>query len=146
MRESPTVYPSVGVETAPPAARTDATTVHLQGQRAGKLLEAVKWLFSFPAMLGTCLFARVFYEARQFFVDPDVWWHIRIGQDILKTHHWPTTAPYSMTAPNLVWISYEWLGDVIVGSVYQRGGTAAMFALLWCLPASLSMPVAPSAR
>jgi hypothetical protein len=99
-------------------------------QTSAKWLEAAKWIFSFPAMLGTFLFGRVFYQARQFFVDPDVWWHVRIGQDIYKTHHWPTVGPYSMTAPNLPWIAYEWLGDVVVGNVYRHGGLVGMFALL----------------
>ncbi len=35
--------------------------------------------FSFPAMLGAFLIGRVFYEDRAFKVDPDLWWHIRIG-------------------------------------------------------------------
>jgi hypothetical protein len=134
MSESTRVYPleSANVEAVPPVAQVPAaeTGVRPFEQSPGKLPNAVKWTFSFAAMLGTFLVGRVFYQARQFFVDPDVWWHIRIGQDILKTHHWPTTAPYSLTAPNLAWIAYEWLGDVIVGSVYQRGGTVAMFVLL----------------
>src|SRR5579863_9159208 len=95
-----------------------------------KWLEVVKWMFSFPAMLGTFLVGRVFYEARGFFVDPDVWWHIRIGQDILRTHHWPTTGPYSFTAPNMPWIAYEWLGDVMLAKVEGFGGTIGMFVLL----------------
>ena len=51
--------------------------------------EILKWAFSFPAMLGAILVGRVFYEGRNFFVDPDVWWHIRTGQNILATHRWP---------------------------------------------------------
>src|SRR5579863_5758542 len=77
-----------------------------------KWLEVLKWMFSFPAMLGTFLVGRVFYEARGFFVDPDVWWHIKVGQDILRTHHWPTTDTYSFTAASTIWIAYEWLGEI----------------------------------
>src|SRR5579863_208026 len=47
-------------------------------------------LFSFAAMLGTCLVAWFFHVFRTFSVDPDVWWHIKYGQSILATHHWPT--------------------------------------------------------
>ena len=132
MSEPPTVYPLEypGVENQMATGTAEEPGAREAERTPAKWLEAVKWTFSFPAMLGTFLFGRVFYQARQFFVDPDVWWHIRIGQDILKPHHWPTTAPYSMTAANLPWIAYEWLGDVIVGSVYRHGGNVAMFVLL----------------
>src|ERR1700730_15026457 len=73
--------------------------------------------FSFPAMLATCLVGRVFYEARAFNVDPDLWWHIKIGQDIVSSHHWPTSAPFSYTVAGNPWIAYEWLGDVALGTV-----------------------------
>ena len=55
--------------------------------------EILKWIFSFPAMLGALLVGRVFYEGRTFFVDPDLWWHVKNGQNILATHHWPTVDP-----------------------------------------------------
>ena len=60
-------------------------------------IEALKWVFSFPAMLATCLIGRLFYEARNFVTDPDLFWHVRVGRDILQTHHWPTIDPYSYT-------------------------------------------------
>src|SRR5579863_10632637 len=87
-------------------------------RESAKWLEAVKWMFSFPAMLGTFLVGRVFYEARGFFVDPDVWWHIRIGQDILRTHHWPTVDTYSFTAAGTPWIADGWLGEIVLALMY----------------------------
>jgi hypothetical protein len=95
------------------------------------------WLISFPAMLGTILVGAVFYEARGFFVDPDVWWHIRVGQDILRTHHWPTTDSFSFTAASTPWIAYEWLGDVIVGGTAKLAGNAGLAALLIAMAASV---------
>src|SRR5882724_1058911 len=106
---------------------------------SSKLLEAVKWMFSFPAMLGTVLVARVFYETRIFFVDPDVWWHIRVGQDILRTHHWPTTDSFSYTAANTPWIAYEWLGEVILASVAKLGGIVPLFVLLVLAASSVAL-------
>ena len=118
------------MEGLPGRAAVSAGAASAQLRESAKWLEAVKWMFSFPAMLGTFLVGRVFYEARGFFVDPDVWWHIRIGQDILRTHHWPTTGPYSFTAPNMPWIAYEWLGDVILAKVAGFGGNMGLFVLL----------------
>jgi hypothetical protein len=88
---------------------------------SSKLLDALKWATSFPAMLGVFLIGRVFCATREFVVDPDVWWHIKVGQDLLRTHHWPTTDPYSFTAFGTPWMAYEWLGDVAIGFVGKFG-------------------------
>jgi hypothetical protein len=87
-------------------------------------------IFSFAAMLGTCLVARVFYALRKFAVDPDVWWHIKYGQGILATHHWPTIEQFSFTAAGRPWLSYEWVGDVLLAAVYQVGGLRGLGVLL----------------
>jgi hypothetical protein len=81
-----------------------------------------RWVFSFPAVLATFLFGRVFYEGRAFAVDPDLWWHIKVGQNIHATRHWPTTDPFSFTVNGSPWIAYEWLGDVVIGAVAKYGG------------------------
>jgi hypothetical protein len=97
----------------------------------GAALETLKWMFSFPAMLGTLLVGWTFCVLRGFFVDPDVWWHIRVGQDILRTHHWPTTDPYSFTATGTPWIAYEWLGDVVLARVATMRGLPGLFGFLF---------------
>src|SRR5215475_1422525 len=96
-----------------------------------RLVELLKGLGSLPAMLAVFLVGEVFYEVRRFFVDPDVWWHIKVGQDILHSHRWPTVDPYSFTAANSPWIAYEWLGEVALALVARLGGNTALFALLF---------------
>ena len=88
---------------------------------AAKLLDAAKWLVSFPAMLAMILLGRIYWDGRGFLVDPDLWWHIKNGQSILATHHWPTVDPYSFTVAGAPWLSYEWLGDVAIGMVGKLG-------------------------
>ena len=95
--------------------------------RLGSLFRLV---FSFPAMLGAFMVGRVFIEARTFHVDPDLWWHIRVGQNILATHQWPTNDPFSFTVAGTPWLAYEWLGDVLIGSVERFGGLRGLDALL----------------
>jgi hypothetical protein len=96
-------------------------------------------VFSFAAMLGMCLVARVFYALRSFIVDPDLWWHIKYGQGILATHHWPTVEQFSFTAAGQHWLSYEWLGDVLLAAVYQAGGLGGLGALLIVLGALFAL-------
>jgi hypothetical protein len=90
----------------------------------------LRFVFSFPAMLGTFLIGRVFYEARAFFVDPDLWWHIKTGENILRTHHWPTTDPYSFTVAGQPWIACEWFGDVMLATAARLGGVVGLQVLL----------------
>jgi len=87
-------------------------------------------MFSFAAMLGACLVGRVFYALRSFHVDPDLWWHLKYGESILTSHHWPTTEAYSFTAAGQHWLAYEWLGDVLFAAVYRVGGLRGLGALL----------------
>lgn len=96
-------------------------------------LELLKWVVSFPAMLGMLLVGRVFYEARGFNVDPDMWWHIRVGQDILRTGHWPTVDPYSWTAAGTPWIAYEWLGEIPLALAQRLGGVVGLDIFLIAL-------------
>src|SRR5262245_21416084 len=87
------------------------------GSKSPTVEQPARWAFSFPAMLATFIIGRVFYEGRAFSVDPDLWWHIRVGQDILATRYWPTSDPFSFTVAGVPWMAYEWLGDVAIGTV-----------------------------
>src|SRR5215469_10040615 len=71
-----------------PRMNQSTTPEQAAEKSSAKLVEGLKWAVSFPAMLGMFLIGRVFYEARGFVVDPDIWWHIKVGHDILRTHHW----------------------------------------------------------
>ena len=85
--------PQIAVESAAELQTLGPASTSVAWSNTNSVLQKI---FSFPAMLGVFLVGRVFYEARAFVVDPDLWWHIRIGQDILATHQWPTVDPYSL--------------------------------------------------
>jgi hypothetical protein len=102
-----------------------------------KPIELLKRVFSFPAMLGALLVAGVFWAKRDFDVDTDFWWHLKVGEDILATHHWPSTDPYSFTASGHPWIAAEWLGDVLFAAVERIGGLPALALLLILISAAV---------
>jgi hypothetical protein len=105
--------------------------------REPQSVSLLKCIFTFPAMLGTVLVATIFYEGRGFLVDPDVWWHVKIGQNILDTRNWPTVDPYSFTVKDTPWIAYEWLGDVLLGVVARFAGLQGLDALLIILGSAI---------
>jgi len=93
--------------------------------------QAINCFVSFPAMLGALLIARVFdYVRHNFFLDPDFWWHIKVGRDIWQTQYWPSTDIYSYTAYGTPWIAYEWFGELILSGVAGLGGVIPLFVLL----------------
>lgn len=54
--------------------------------------------------------------------DPDFWWHLRTGQQIVETGAIPRTDPFSFTHAGRPWVAHEWLSEVIIYSLYQWGG------------------------
>jgi hypothetical protein len=136
MSEAP-AFTAVDDSVLEPRAPTEnAGAVSVAQRKAGwTRLESLKWLCSFPAVLGALLVGRLFYEMRNFVADPDLWWHVRVGSDILKTHHWPTVDSYSFTAAGTPWIAYEWLGEVALAGVAKMGGLFAMAAFRFFLAA-----------
>jgi hypothetical protein len=114
--------PGMSSAIAAPAASPDGAAGSIPSARLFAGASVYQVVFSFASMLGTCLLAKVFYSLRSFHVDPDLWWHIKYGQSILTTHHWPTIEQYSFTVTGQHWLAYEWLGDVLLAAVYQAGG------------------------
>jgi hypothetical protein len=92
---------------------------------------------SFHVFLAALLVGGVFVEARLHLIDPDTWWHVAVGERILRTGTWPHYDPYSFTASHNPWIAYEWLGEVVMGGAARLGGVAGLTLLLILLSSIL---------
>jgi hypothetical protein len=79
--------------------------------------------------------------ARQFRIDPDMWWHIKAGDIILTTHHWPTTDPFSFTVVGQPWIACEWLSETLIACVSRIAGIRGLDALLIVLSAAIMIGI-----
>jgi len=88
-----------------------------------------KKLISFPVFLGTLLAGVSAYQARIHLADPDTWWHAKVGQLILATHHFPRHDIYSFTVHGNPWMAYEWLGEVLIGWAGNFGVTGLLILL-----------------
>jgi hypothetical protein len=62
-------------------------------------------------------------------VDGDVGWHIRTGQYILDHHSIPRHDLYSFSKPQAAWYAWEWLTDVIDGSLERISGLKGIVLL-----------------
>ena len=86
----------------------------------------------------------LFAVAVQPTIDPDMWWHLRTGEAILRDgipHH----DLFSFTYPTNEWVTHEWLSQVAMWGLYKFGGLngsivffAAITTLTWWLAYLLS--------
>src|SRR5712692_2301459 len=136
---------------------------------AGSLGFSLRQVISFPALMAVLLVGVALVGAQSHLIDPDTWWHVTVGEQILKTHAWPVSDTYSFTARGAGWIAYEWLGGVFMALAARAGGLlglallqkalVALFTLLLyyyaylksgnskaaCIAATLVLPIAPVA-
>ena len=71
-----------------------------------------------------------FYYRSNVYLDPDVGWHVRMGQIILHAGI-PKTDPFSYTMPSYPFIDHEWLTNILMTILLAKTGmigVAAFFA------------------
>jgi hypothetical protein len=71
------------------------------------------------------------------FNDPDMWWHMKMGQIIWTTHIIPTTDLFSWTTNHHAWIPHEWLSQVLIYGAYRAGGYSGLMVWLCFLTSAL---------
>ncbi len=54
--------------------------------------------------------------------DPDLWGHVRFGQDILRTGSIARVDAYSYRTGGQVWFNHEWLCEAIFAGIYNAAG------------------------
>jgi len=55
-------------------------------------------------------------------IDPDLWWHVKVGAWIVAHHAVPSRDIYSFTMYGHAWTDHEWLSEVLMYWLYQLGG------------------------
>lgn len=87
--------------------------------------------------------------------DATIGWHIRNGQQMLRTHAVTRTDPFSVTMGGQTWYAWEWLYDIVIAGMHHWLGlngvvffTAVIVALTFaltlriCLRRGADLPVA----
>ena len=79
---------------------------------------------STPALLAGALILAVVVVFLSLIPKPenDLFFELRIGTDILNSHHLPHVDTYSWTNPGIRWDVPEWLSFVIYALAYKHGG------------------------
>jgi hypothetical protein len=91
------------------------------------------------------LMATIAFASRTTVRDPDIWWHLKVGDWILQNHAVPHIGIFSRTAGSMPWIAYSWGYEVLLSLSYAWFGLsgfamfgvvltmAVTFALFWML-------------
>ena len=53
--------------------------------------------------------------------DPDMWWHLKVGQDILAGI-FPYHDIYTWSMPGYAWVDHEWLTEVLMYIIQHATG------------------------
>jgi hypothetical protein len=77
------------------------------------------------------------FTVRSRFDDPDVWWHLKMGQTIWANHKIPSTDLFSYTTAQHSYIAHEWLAQLVIYGSYLLGGYPGMMFLLCVLASAL---------
>jgi hypothetical protein len=64
--------------------------------------------------------------------DPDLWGHVRFGENMIAARSVTITDSYSFTS-DLPWVNHEWLSEVAMATAYDRAGPVGLNLLRFCL-------------
>lgn len=78
----------------------------------------------------------LFALAARSVTDPDLWWHLRTGQLILRNHAVFHSDPYSFTRLGQPWVNHEWLSDVFLFAVYRVSGWGGLIVAFSAITAA----------
>lgn len=92
------------------------------GRLAGGPRSRISLLHYSPAVV---LLAALIADSNRH-TDPDLWGHIRFGQEFIARGHLIRHDPYSYSAPGAAWYDYEWLGEVVMALVYNVAGVVGL--------------------
>ncbi len=74
--------------------------------------------------------------------DASIGWHIRNGEQMLRTHAVTRTDPFSVTMGGQTWYAWEWLYDVVIARIHQvvgLNGVVFFSAVIIALTFSLTL-------
>jgi hypothetical protein len=106
------------------------STVVLIAERAPDttIRRILRRVSSFPSMLCGLLAVLAVLTVQSRFDDPDMWWHMKMGEIIWTTNTIPTTDLLSYTTNHHSWVPHEWLSEVLIYGAYKVAGYSGLMA------------------
>ena len=92
-------------------------------------LDRGRFGISLPAIIGLCAYYVVVSHPIKILHDPDTYLHIAVGRWILAHHQVPHHGIFSFTMANAPWVAHEWLGEIILASLFDYFGWIGLLAV-----------------
>lgn len=107
-------------------------------------MNKIRLLFWLSAM---ALFLSLIINVSYINLDPDLGWHLKIGQDILASRSLPHDQIYMHTLPGVSWVDHEWLANAAMYLIYAKSGYIGLvFAFVILIMLGLWLSIATVAR
>jgi hypothetical protein len=111
-------------------------TTHASVETTSEPIGFWRRAFSLPSMILVLLAVVAFWSASTRYHDPDMWWHLKVGEQIWQTGELPNTDEFSYTTDSHAWIAHQWLPEVSMYGAYLLGGSTGL--MLWlCVLATI---------
>lgn len=92
---------------------------------------------NYPILLAAVLVLITCSTVRDRFNDYDLWWHLKGGELISKTHALPKTDPFSYSASQAQWVTQEWLSEISIYQTYAAAGNRGLALWLFGFSAAI---------
>jgi hypothetical protein len=104
--------------------QADSIQTAPQTRERNTFLSRVRLTLTFRKIFPVVLLSMIFVLAvrQSVSIDPDLWWHLKAGEQIIDTRTVPHTDDYSFTKQGSEWVAHEWLSEIILASVYRLTG------------------------
>ncbi len=89
--------------------------------------------FSFPVMCMFLLIPVIFGFCVRNIAEPDIWWHLRNGAQIVLHHTIPRVDTYSFGAAGAPWMDIEWLAEVPYFLAFKAAGLRGLLGVYFGL-------------
>src|SRR5688572_14852207 len=95
----------------------------------------VRGFLTFRRLFPLAFFLMVFALAvrQSAYIDPDLWWHLQTGQDIVQSQSIPRVDDYSFTKAGSEWVAHEWLSEVFMYAIYRVAGWGGLLFIFSAL-------------
>lgn len=80
-----------------------------------------------PGVLGVVTAGLFFRLLATPLYDPDLWWHLAAGREMVTRHVFLRQDIFSHTLLGARWVNFEWLSQILMFLLYKGGGFPALF-------------------
>lgn len=94
--------------------------------KTARAIRHVPWLDISVVFL---VMSTVFYRFSETMADPDLWGHIKFGQDLWQTGNVIRSDTYSYLTGDQLWLNHEWLSEAIFYLVFAGAGSRGLIGL-----------------